>query len=209
MTPNRLGRPPATDSAATRAKIIDCARRRFATKGYDATQIRVIAEDADLTTAALYHYFANKLDLFGAVYGETQQVIYDRIEAAIAADPSFIGRLRALLDTLDDLNLVDPTYSRLLTTARIDGGRDPELAAALRTGGQTHRWRRMIGDIVEAGITAGRVPPDKAAELSILLHTFAVGTINAAAHDPVAFRQAVDAFLELVDGTLLHPAPDD
>jgi hypothetical protein len=42
--PRRLGRPPAVDSTVTRGRILTAARRSFATRGYDATTNRDIAQ---------------------------------------------------------------------------------------------------------------------------------------------------------------------
>jgi AcrR family transcriptional regulator len=45
------------------------ARRRFATRGYDATSLRGIATDAKVDPALLIHYFGTKEGLFTAATG--------------------------------------------------------------------------------------------------------------------------------------------
>jgi hypothetical protein len=47
-----------------RQKIIDTAKQLFAEKGYAATGIREIAEQADLSLGNFYNYFKNKEELF-------------------------------------------------------------------------------------------------------------------------------------------------
>jgi AcrR family transcriptional regulator len=54
---------PADAGAPTQERLTDAALTLFATRGYAATGIRDIAEGADLTSAALYHYIGSKEDL--------------------------------------------------------------------------------------------------------------------------------------------------
>jgi AcrR family transcriptional regulator len=63
----RTGRRPGTPD--TREKILAVARRRFATRGYDATSLRGIATDAKVDPALLIHYFGTKEGLFTAATG--------------------------------------------------------------------------------------------------------------------------------------------
>ena len=63
----RTGRRPGTPD--TRDAILAVARRRFATRGYDATSLRSIAADARVDPALLIHYFGTKEDLFTEATG--------------------------------------------------------------------------------------------------------------------------------------------
>jgi len=60
---------------ATRLALVAVARRHFARKGYNETDITDIAKDARLTTGAIYHHFKNKLALFQAVAEELESEI--------------------------------------------------------------------------------------------------------------------------------------
>ena len=64
MAENRLGRPKSANAHETRQRILDAARRLFATHGFERASNRAIADEADLTTGAIYHYFDRKLDLY-------------------------------------------------------------------------------------------------------------------------------------------------
>lgn len=64
---NRTGRRPGVPG--TREAILAVARRRFATRGYDATSLRGIAADAKVDPALLIHYFGTKEGLFTAATG--------------------------------------------------------------------------------------------------------------------------------------------
>ena len=60
---------------ATRAALINVARRHFARDGYSRAELARIAADAGVTTGAIYHHFANKKALFQAVAEELEAEI--------------------------------------------------------------------------------------------------------------------------------------
>jgi AcrR family transcriptional regulator len=64
---SRTGRRPGTP--ATRDAILAVARRRFATRGYEATSLRSIATEAKVDPALVIHYFGTKEALFVAATG--------------------------------------------------------------------------------------------------------------------------------------------
>jgi AcrR family transcriptional regulator len=64
---SRTGRRPGTPD--TRDAILSVARRRFATRGYEATSLRAIATEAKVDPALVMHYFGTKEALFIAATG--------------------------------------------------------------------------------------------------------------------------------------------
>jgi AcrR family transcriptional regulator len=70
----------ADRSAATIRRILDTARELFATQGYDAVSIDMIAAAAGLTKGACYHHFASKQDLFERLVDEVQGTIAARLD---------------------------------------------------------------------------------------------------------------------------------
>src|SRR5262245_43182829 len=78
-----LGRPPASSGEETRRRILDGARHCFAQHGYAQTTNRDIAATSGLTSAAIYHYFDSKEDLYNEVHDRVQEVVYERFERAI------------------------------------------------------------------------------------------------------------------------------
>jgi len=64
---SRTGRRPGTPD--TRDAILTAARRRFATRGYEATSLRGIATEAKVDPALVIHYFGTKEGLFAAATG--------------------------------------------------------------------------------------------------------------------------------------------
>jgi AcrR family transcriptional regulator len=74
-------------SARTRAALIGAARLLFADRGYSQTGTEEIVQVAGVTRGALYHHFADKRDLFEAVYTDLQNELRDRIVAAARIEP--------------------------------------------------------------------------------------------------------------------------
>jgi len=64
---SRTGRRPG--APATRDAILAVARRCFATRGYDATSLRSIANETRVDPALLIHYFGSKEGLFVEAMG--------------------------------------------------------------------------------------------------------------------------------------------
>jgi AcrR family transcriptional regulator len=86
---------------ANRAALIAVARRHFARKGFSGTDIAEVAEDARLTTGAIYYHFKNKLALFQAVAEALEGEILATSASVAAEDPW--EALHAAFEKLVDL----------------------------------------------------------------------------------------------------------
>ncbi|MFD4507416.1 TetR family transcriptional regulator [Streptomyces sp. NPDC058457] len=62
----RRGRPPRTESADTRDRILVTAREEFSEHGYEKTSVRAIAKAAGVDSALVHHYFGTKEQVFEA-----------------------------------------------------------------------------------------------------------------------------------------------
>ncbi|MEU6290869.1 TetR/AcrR family transcriptional regulator [Streptomyces sp. NPDC005047] len=65
-TTRRRGRPPRTESAGTRDRILTTAREEFSEHGYEKTSVRGIAKAAGVDAALVHHYFGTKEQIFEA-----------------------------------------------------------------------------------------------------------------------------------------------
>ncbi|MEU7721912.1 TetR/AcrR family transcriptional regulator [Streptomyces tibetensis] len=65
-TARRRGRPPRTESADTRDRILTAARDEFSERGYEKTSVRGIAKSAGVDSALVHHYFGTKEQVFEA-----------------------------------------------------------------------------------------------------------------------------------------------
>lgn len=135
-------RPNAERHAETRAALLTAARALFADKGYAETGTPEIVKAAGVTRGALYYHFADKRDLFRAVFEAEEQTLADRINAASAphaddAVDALMAGTRAFLDAATDADtnrivFVDgPSALGWATWREID---DAYAAATLREG---------------------------------------------------------------------------
>jgi TetR/AcrR family transcriptional regulator, cholesterol catabolism regulator len=94
-------RPAKTGPKAARtnkeASILAEACRLFATNGFAGTSIRDIAEAADISNAALYHFFADKNELFARIFVAVTERLCGFVEARIDANETAAQRLRAFM----------------------------------------------------------------------------------------------------------------
>ena len=203
ITVRRLGRPPDSSSAETRARILDAARRCFADLGYGATTNKDLANRAGYTTGAIYHYFGSKRELFVAVFNEVQDDVYDRFESAVAPHQTFVSKIDAVLDAAVAMNRHDPTLAVFLGSARIDIPRHRDLSAVLS--GHNGRRRSFFEKLVDTGIATGEIAPDDKRTMLDVIAAILVGLVSESSNDPVVHERTVDGVKRLVGRTLVRP----
>jgi len=89
----------------TRAALVDAARKLFVAKGYFATGTEEIVTKANVgTRGALYHHFADKQDLFLAVFHQVQADLAAATTGSERGDALdlLIGALQQFLDASAD-----------------------------------------------------------------------------------------------------------
>jgi AcrR family transcriptional regulator len=102
----------AERSEATRAALIQAARKLFARRGYAGVGTEEIVRCARVTRGALYHHFASKEDLFRAVFEQLEAELTNRIAAVAAAAEDPYRALSAGADAFLDACL-DPAVQRI------------------------------------------------------------------------------------------------
>ena len=178
---NRTGRRPGVPD--TRDAILDAARRRFATRGYDATSVRAIATEAEVDPALVIHYFGTKETLFIAAAG---------LPPAL---PGLIASLGAL--PLQDfgqalargyLGFIDSDDSRNAILALVRSAVSHDKAAAILREFLTAQLLPVIAR------HTGHADPELRASLiaaqligiAMLRHVLRVETLAKATHDDIA-----------------------
>jgi AcrR family transcriptional regulator len=103
MTRRRLTRPER--SAQTRAELMASARQRFLRRGFHASSLEQVAEEAGFTIGAVYSRFGSKADLFLAILDERiDQLVAEVAQVAGLHQPIpeqaelLAGRRMALLE---------------------------------------------------------------------------------------------------------------
>ncbi|WP_293313888.1 TetR/AcrR family transcriptional regulator [Mycobacterium sp.] len=96
---NTRRRTQAERAAGTREALIAAARPLFAAQGFAEVALETIVRAAGVTRGALYHHFADKTELFAAVFEQIEGEVAARMGEAIAAsgetDPVAVMRLGA------------------------------------------------------------------------------------------------------------------
>jgi AcrR family transcriptional regulator len=77
-------RSQAQRTAATRASLLAAARKLFSVNAFADVSTQAIVEAAGVTRGALYHQFADKTELFAAVYEEIEQELVAEIVTRLA-----------------------------------------------------------------------------------------------------------------------------
>ena len=103
----------AEQSEATRARLLGAARELFATNGYAAVATEEIVRRAGVTRGALYHQFADKRDLFRAVFEQVDTEIVTAIaERALSTEDAFEGLEAGVSAWLDSCS--EPEVQRIV-----------------------------------------------------------------------------------------------
>ncbi|TMR11482.1 TetR/AcrR family transcriptional regulator, partial [Nonomuraea zeae] len=90
------------DREATRERLLETARVRFAREGYDATSVRDIAGDAGVDATLIFRYFGSKKQLFDAATaapeiphdlldGPPEELVARMVRSVVFADWSAYG----------------------------------------------------------------------------------------------------------------------
>ena len=97
-------KPRSKKGEATREHVYRVALSLFRKRGYEQTTMRAIAEAAELSLGAAYHYFPSKEAIVMAYYDETQAAQEAAVRGAVeAAQASFASKLNAAFQAMIDV----------------------------------------------------------------------------------------------------------
>ena len=156
----RRGRPPASDSAVTRERILQAARKVFAESGYDAATFRAIVTEIGLTRPAINNYFPSKPALYAEVAGRAADVVAEAVRQAAAA-PTLTGQLIEFLRLIDSGDGTNSALAGFLVQSAIEAARPPH------AGGQNkavEHVERFVADAVAGAVRRGEISPAADAE---------------------------------------------
>jgi AcrR family transcriptional regulator len=178
---SRTGRRAGTPD--TREEILAVARRRFATRGYDATSLRSIAAEAEVDPALIVHYFGTKEGLFVSATGLPAELpgLFTSLAALPAAD--FATAL-----VRGYLSMVDSDHSRNAVLALVRSAVSSEKAATM--------LREFLTAALLPAITAVTSKPDAPLRASLITahligiavvrHVLRVEPLATASQDQIA-----------------------
>jgi AcrR family transcriptional regulator len=116
-----------------RAEILDAAERQFLERGYTATTVSSVAEEAGVSAETVYKAFGGKAELVGAIYergliGRQQSSVYERSDAMREHETDAQKILRHWAGLIAELG---PDVSPIRLVMRSAAEVDPDLAKVL------------------------------------------------------------------------------
>ena len=188
----------ARQAEATRELLVSVARARFTERGYAATSIEDIVQQAGVAKGALYHHFSGKDALFRAVYEAVQAEAVSAMMAAALAAPEPWAGVRAGLSAFLDACL-DPAFRRVVVLDSVS-----VLQHEVWEGGIEHVELPMLRTVLTP-LTTSDVLPGVAVDP--LAHIALGGLYGAAlfiarSPNPNAARDQVDVVLDTLIGGL-------
>ena len=186
------GASPAERVAARRAKLIEAAMALYGTAGYATTPVKAVCVQAGLTERYFYESFANREELFAALYQHLVADIGALMIAAMSEVPEDTEiRARVLLDTYFTKIANDPAFARVL------------LLEVLGVSELVHQIYRdamqRFTDIVQSHVLPPFAEPYNSSE-----NIVAAGLVGAIVH--VAMRWVISDFArpqqDVVDGLM-------
>jgi TetR/AcrR family transcriptional regulator, fatty acid metabolism regulator protein len=137
-----------------RRQILDAAVRVFARKGFHASRVGDIAEEAGVAHGLLYHYFDSKDAVLEAVFAENWNVLLERIAGVEGTDEPAADQLRHIA------TIILRTWLHLPDVVRVviqEFGRSPELAERI---GDLAQPIELFQRVIERGIARGEFRED-------------------------------------------------
>jgi TetR/AcrR family transcriptional regulator len=159
--------------------ILRAALRAFAQGGYEGTNLRRIAVDADVDVALIAHHFGSKLGLWKATVGSLATRLLDLTEETPAAssDADIADRMRLALRRYIEINSEVPELGMFVTQEmQLSGERRDYLYERL-----VRPHHELLVPLIREAIAAGVIRPQDPDMLFFLLVT-SVSTSMAMRH---------------------------
>ncbi len=131
------------------------AARLFASRGYDATSVREIVEEAGVTKPTLYYHFGSKEGLAQALLTVPLTRLVESMRAALEGTPEAVEAVCTMMETCFAFSREDPDRSRFFF-ALFFGPMGQSLAAELSRFGEQidGLWRQAARRLAEARVIA-------------------------------------------------------
>lgn len=174
------------DAAENRARLLDAARRVFATHGTDVP-LETIAAEAGVGIATLYRRFPTREDLLAAIIREELDDYLEALEETLSRDDAWEG-FSLFLEQMFQLQIRHPglchaPFAQLPDVQSIDEGRA--------------RMMRLTEELIDRAKQDGTLRPDVTAEDVMLAGWGNTGIIaNATKASPDAFRRYLGFILD-------------
>jgi AcrR family transcriptional regulator len=134
-----------------RQHVLEAAVRVFAERGFEATKVQDIAQEADLSLGTIYSVFPGKQELYEAILAEHGQALLALVQAVHERKLPARDTLDALIDVYIDYFVGHPDFLRM----HLRSGASWALGPVLGTEQQRAYWQRihaLQADIFRRGV---------------------------------------------------------
>jgi AcrR family transcriptional regulator len=176
-------------------QLTEIACRLFAKYGFEGTSLRDIAEEAQITKAALYYHFPNKEALYERIVLESMQALVDSVRSAMAQAKSPLERIRLFMQaSADRLDQYRDSWIAGSNAFWSGSENSPRAGAVDLRDEYEHLLRDAIADAVKAGEVR---PVDQAMAgrmlLSMLNHISRWHSVKGR----LTTREVIDQYLDM------------
>jgi AcrR family transcriptional regulator len=193
VKPRKRGRPrgPTAQGAAARERLYDTAMRLIAERGYEATTLRDIAKEADVSVGLLYRYFPSKQAVVLALYDRLSTDYARRVEMM----PAGKWRDRFLFALSTSLDVLKPHKMALRALTPVLVGDPEEGIFAASTAFSRQRVQRVFEEAVTQATDAPK--PPLAGAVGRLLYLIHLAVLLWWLLDKTAGQRATDSLVSL------------
>jgi TetR/AcrR family transcriptional regulator, cholesterol catabolism regulator len=138
-------RPRTQQQVERRARVIAAAMTLAAKGGYDAVQMRAVAQEADVALGTLYRYFSSKDELLLAGLEQLAEDMRSQLHEHPVRGRTLAERVSKVLAKLCDVLEAEPLLAHAVVTALSSS--DP--ATAEHTAGVQKQLTAMIADALD------------------------------------------------------------
>jgi AcrR family transcriptional regulator len=200
-SPEPEGHPPnlrAEQVAQTRRALSAAGRLLFGRNGFAATSVEDLAEEARVTTGALYHHFPSKTALFESVFEDVHNELLDASAQAAVGAPGNVEFLSRAFESFLDA-VLEPDVQRIVITdapAVLGLARFTELD-------ERYAYAEIVA-VIEAAVTEGELRVDDPETFTRLLLGALTrgGMLIANSEQPRVTRDAVARAMRALLGSL-------
>ncbi|MBX3262988.1 MAG: TetR/AcrR family transcriptional regulator [Labilithrix sp.] len=191
--PPRTSIPPSLTARVVENGIVAAAMKVFARRGFAATRVEDVLDEAGVARRTFYRYFTSKEDVLAAVYELATGELLDALDEASESPVDPLAGLRAGVEVYLDFHVENAALLRVLVEQSVRS--DSPLA------GHRRRFRaRVLKVLVRAAETRHVAPLDGFTYVGLLsaLEGVALELLEGAASpgDVLRAKKAVHALVE-------------
>jgi AcrR family transcriptional regulator len=198
----RTGRPVNANAEQTRRRILEATMTHVAEVGYAHATMKSIAEQAGITSAAVYRYFPSKYELVSTALESITREVIGRLEEAAFSENSLRRRLVALLEESLACTRDHPAMTRFEAGLLAELAYNPQFTSVVTARRSNEEW--LYGRLFTDAVRSGELPEDTSVQAMVDMFasiTWGLTYLSATASND-RHQAAIRATQALLDGTL-------